>query len=453
MLYQGNKSKLVTPLTENNGDPPPIPINGGNGCVVDLSVLIQAIASKFFAQDSTFREFIDCVCKQVLSLGVKYSAKRIDAVADFYSPLSIKQPTRINRGCQSAPRLIFTINSTLPTDLQGFLKNADNKTGLNELIVEQLLLTESSSWDGEIVVTYNQIVKTKTDGPRGMFTWIEDTHEEADNRMLVHIQDMLKDGISNIVVRSNDTDVFIILLSFLPIFNDMCENCKIWLDYGMGQYRRLIFINDSLKNLGKKTCLGLLFFHAFSGCDSTSYTFEKSKVFLLTLWLTSPYKDDLDEAFQKLSCCPSLNDVQTSMNIIQRYVCKAFYPSEDLSLTDTRIALFKCSTADDLRKIPPSHDSLLQHVLRSAYTAGWVWGNTLTQQKPPPKELWGWILDIEKSLILFKWTSAFNSKPTVQATTTCKCRAKNLKCTKCLCGKAKVRCLRYCSCKLRCKEK
>ena len=61
------------------------------------------------------------------------------------------------------------------------------------------------------------------DGPQSDLNyqngWITESHEEADNRIVVHIHDiLLKERIKKVVVRSVDTDVLVILLAFMPQF-------------------------------------------------------------------------------------------------------------------------------------------------------------------------------------------------------------------------------------------
>ena len=41
-------------------------------------------------------------------------------------------------------------------------------------------------------------------------------HEEADTRMLVHLQDALRDGATTCLVRTVDTDVVVILIGKFP---------------------------------------------------------------------------------------------------------------------------------------------------------------------------------------------------------------------------------------------
>ena len=100
-------------------------------------------------------------------------------------------------------------DTSLPDDLQSFLKNDDNKTDLNKLVTQECLNVQTTDYDKEIVVSFNHSIKSKSDGVQDIFRWIEDTHEEADNRMIIHIEDMLKHDICSITVRSVDTDVLI----------------------------------------------------------------------------------------------------------------------------------------------------------------------------------------------------------------------------------------------------
>ena len=124
-------------------------------------------------------------------------------------------------------------------------------------------------------MTYKHTLKCTSDGIKDVFNWISDTHEEADDRMLINIRDLLQNSITNITVRSIDTDVLVILVSFMTTFIQIDKNVKIWLDFGMGNKRELLSINACYNNLGESASLGFLFFHAFTGCDSTASFYEK----------------------------------------------------------------------------------------------------------------------------------------------------------------------------------
>ena len=98
------------------------------------------------------------------------------------------------------------------------MKNAENKTNLNALVAVHAMRPQTWGWDNEVVVTDNTTIRSSRVGVKDIFTWIPSAHEEADNRMVIHIIDMISNGITNITLRSNDTDVIIILLSFMLQF-------------------------------------------------------------------------------------------------------------------------------------------------------------------------------------------------------------------------------------------
>ncbi len=48
--FQSNTSKLVCLLTESNGEPPALDEYEWKGCVIDLSVVIQAVGANYSAK-------------------------------------------------------------------------------------------------------------------------------------------------------------------------------------------------------------------------------------------------------------------------------------------------------------------------------------------------------------------------------------------------------------------
>ena len=48
-------------------------------------------------------------------------------------------------------------------------------------------------------------------------------------------------------------------------------------------------------------------------------------------------------------------------------------------LDGLRFVQFVSRSSNDFRELPLSKDALSRHVIRSAYTAGWVWGNALSE--------------------------------------------------------------------------
>ena len=75
----------------------------------------------------------------------------MDILADFYHPLSIKTPTRQQRGTKGA-RCPINEFECVPADL---LANSDNKEELNKFIAYQIL-NGGMNWDDQYCVTYGR---------------------------------------------------------------------------------------------------------------------------------------------------------------------------------------------------------------------------------------------------------------------------------------------------------
>ena len=57
-------------------------------------------------------------------------------------------------------------------------------------------------------------------------------HEEADTRLLIHLQDALLNSYAKCLVRTVDTDVVVILVVKLHHLITMCRDVNIWVNFG-----------------------------------------------------------------------------------------------------------------------------------------------------------------------------------------------------------------------------
>ena len=173
-----------------------------------------------------------------------------------------------------------------------------------------------------------------------MFDWIAESHEEADNRLILHMKDMiLNNHVIRIHVRSVDTDVMIILLSFMPQFLEYNENVDVWLDHGRGDGRKTYHINKLYHELGDSLCLGLPFFHTFTGCDSTSSFYGRPKRAFYNHWMSYDRTNDVTLAFQQLSWLPTLEKVEANMAVLERFVATLYahgIENDDFSINNAR---------------------------------------------------------------------------------------------------------------------
>ena len=98
---------------------------------------------------------------------------------------------------------------------------------------------------------------------------------------------------------------------------------------------------------------------------------------------------ELTTAFQQLSWQPSEKTVKNCLGINEQFLCHV-YGSTKRDLNELRAQLFKSSSSNSFRELPPSKQSLELHVQRSVYQAGWVWGNSISQEKHPLFTDCGW---------------------------------------------------------------
>ena len=84
--------------------------------------------------------------------------------------------------------------------------------------------------------------------------------EESDNRMVLHVKDniLLQDN-KKLVIRSSDSDVVIIMISFMTQFIDYSDDVSVKIDFGSRPYRRFIDVNACYDHVGESIALALPF--------------------------------------------------------------------------------------------------------------------------------------------------------------------------------------------------
>ena len=98
--------------------------------------------------------------------------------------------------------------------------------------------------------------------------------EEADKRMMVHLEHALSNGAQTIAIDSSDTDVLIILLGFYCQLKS--KFCFINIIFNFAQNRR-ISMDVLSQTVGETRCQALSLFHALTGSDTTSAFKNTSK--------------------------------------------------------------------------------------------------------------------------------------------------------------------------------
>ena len=137
----------------------------------------------------------------------------------------------------------------LPKNFHELLTNDEFKTDLYNYFSDVEVL-KSWTWDKDCSITKGKHVTKRSSGI------LSDSRvlcmhggwqslEEADNRMVLHIQNSLRIRKRNkIVVRTVDSNVVVILVSFYPQFLLVDEEIQLIVDFGVANNRRFINIQD-----------------------------------------------------------------------------------------------------------------------------------------------------------------------------------------------------------------
>ena len=333
---------------------------------------------------STFGGLALTILKNTLS-----NARVVHVVCDTYPDKpSIKDSEHDSRGHSELPYRITGSDEKRPTDLEKALRSSVFK--------RELLMFLKEEWTSEIYAPYfaghrfyfetgyECFLYTTHDGivHRTQVHELNSTHEEADTRIIFHADFITENSEQfrpDIVVRSNDTDVFILLLH-----HALHINATFWMDAGINSRntRRMINISELSNELTDSICEALPSFHAFTGSDYTASFMRKAK------WKPFEIMKNSDISMSAQSQLGSSEVVHNDVaNIIERYVCAIYGLRNFNSVNEGRLHLFHKMYApkkysDPLLKIkstdpcclPPCHKVLHQKLLRTNYVP-FLWKN------------------------------------------------------------------------------
>ena len=115
---------------------------------------------------------------------------------------------------------------------------------------------------------------------------------ETDTRVVLYLHHAATLGYKDAVVRTPDTDIFVILL-----YHAHKIKLTVYLDTGSGKHRQFINISELAESLGEDYCVTLLRFYVFRGENCTSAFKGKGKVGTLRKLEKNP---KYHSAFRKL---------------------------------------------------------------------------------------------------------------------------------------------------------
>ena len=283
-LYHGTKSDLLqelidtTSLSTSNGIPEV------DAVVIDGPAVAHMLEPK---SGSTIHEYCEVYLNHIK--GYFNKCKRVDVIFDIYVPFSLKQTTRETR--RVAPSMIVR-GSTKVKNWTRFLKNDSNKESLFEYLATSAIQTYISE-DHQLVITYRDGVISN---PESVF--INENlspcdHEEADTRMIFHIEEIQKSA-SSITLRTVDTDVVVLAVAASTRY----DGKDIWINFGTGERKKILSARQISAAIGRDKSVALHVFHAFTGCDTVSSFKSIGKK---RAWQRWKVFDDVTKAFIDLS--------------------------------------------------------------------------------------------------------------------------------------------------------
>ena len=234
-----------------------------------LANMIKPSAEDKTFSDYAFNRFVPYVTAQL------HHVKRIDIVWDTYTKSSLKGTTRNKRG--EGVRQRVALGNKLPRNWSCFLRNSQNKQELFQLLAE--CATSIDSREKQIISSCAEDILSSNpleDMSRSRLAPC--SHEEADTRMFLHVVDAVQAGYTKISVRTVDTDVLVLAVALTQKLQILSQDSiELWVAFGTGANLRYIAAHEISRSLTANAALALPAFHAFTGCDTVSCFYGKSK--------------------------------------------------------------------------------------------------------------------------------------------------------------------------------
>ena len=215
-------------------------------------------------------------------------------------------------------------------------------------------------------------------------------HEEADTRLLLHCAYASQrqahsqyDPQKAVMIRSPDTDVFIIALAFAGVMTS-----KVLFHTGRGTNVRTIDVTSIKDHLGADVSSALIWIHCLTGCDSVSAFYGKGKIKALKLMLED---ESFVDVFSKLGEHFDMSaDVYDKL---EEFVCCLHGSREEKRIIVVRYYTFRLESKFE-RSLPLNQDSLHEHFKRANYQAAVHRRATAKQVNAPNPTSYGWKMEM-----------------------------------------------------------
>ena len=257
---------------------------------------------------------------------------------------------------------------------------------------------------------------------------------DADTLIVETALQFINSSFHHVFVIGNDTDILAILIDRTPMdtlnkvyfakYLEERDNCRVF---------DIRLIQKELKD--KKS--SILFFHAFTGCDTTSAVFGKGKRKAYKLL----DKNDIKKHIDTFNQIDQTNDVISAAG--EKLMLRLYGENDLASINELRYYSFNniiskkdLNSTFNLKNLPPTSGACQEHSFRVYFQIQTWKGHTLN-----PGE-WGWKLASESNHYYPVTTQTPFAPDSLLESISCSCKSECLK--SCGCVKAGINCSSLC---------
>uniref|UniRef100_A0ABD2X8Y1 Uncharacterized protein n=1 Tax=Trichogramma kaykai TaxID=54128 RepID=A0ABD2X8Y1_9HYME len=213
-----NKCILVRKLEESVDNTQAFELGTDTCLMVDCMDVIKQVHIKNSSKIKTFGDLADKFYEHINNLAQLQTTKRIDLVFDSYFEFSIKSCDSERRKKADNSINYNMINKTihLPPKMDIFWESSNNKIQL-QIFLRYCVKQNSLYRDFDVVFSTINEQHNSDDFTKLI---IDRDIEDADVKTIIHVDDAVKRGFSNVFVASSNSDVIVLLLHFYKHFQN-----------------------------------------------------------------------------------------------------------------------------------------------------------------------------------------------------------------------------------------
>ena len=183
----------------------------------------------------------------------------------------------------------------MPKTWKESLRVDENKTKLF-VFLSEVAACRPRGFDKELYTTHgSDVLRSPTGLDVSNLTLC--SHEKADTRLILNSADAVLKGHRRVSIRTVDTDLLVLAVVSL----DKIKPDELWVILGTGSHFRNLAIHELMAKMDSRYCNSFPIFHAFTGCDTVSFSGRGKK----TVWATLRAILEVTDAFIELEREPS----------------------------------------------------------------------------------------------------------------------------------------------------